>query len=115
MISSKAGFTAIHAAAETGQLKTIPVDQLTPDLLLTRNDNGDTPLHAAAFEGHLDQLPLGALNSERLLTRNYDGLTVDELARDRGHYDQIPIAARPKTMNPVRRFFRNLGRSRAPF
>ena len=57
VIASKSGFTAIHAAAETGQLKKIPVAQLTRELLLTRNDNGDTPLHAAAHEGHLDQVP----------------------------------------------------------
>ena len=69
----------------------------------------------AAFEGHLDQIPSESLNSERMLTRNYDGLTVEELARDRGHYDQIPLAARPRTISPIRRFFRNLGRSRAPF
>ena len=115
VIASKSGFTAIHAAAETGQLKKIPVAQLTRELLLTRNDNGDTPLHAAAHEGHLDQVPPDVLTAQTAGTRNYDGLTVAQLALDRGHLDQIPPDARPKAMNPLRRFLHNLGRSKAPF
>ena len=89
--------------------------QLTPELLLTRNDNGDTPLHAAAHEGHLDQVPAGVLTRETAATRNYDGLSVIQTALDRGHLEQIPLEARPKIASPIRRFLRKIGRSRAPF
>ncbi|MEX2044140.1 MAG: ankyrin repeat domain-containing protein, partial [Opitutus sp.] len=108
-------FTAIHAAAETGQLEKIPAAQLTTDLLLTRNDNGDTPLHAAAFEGHLDQVPAGLLTPDIIGTRNYDGLSVVRTAFNRDHMDQIPAESRPRAMNPLRRLLHNLGKSKAPW
>ena len=102
-ISSKSGFTAIHAAAETGQLNRIPAAQFTAQLLLARNDNGDTPLHAAAAEGHLDQIPPALLTRAMMGARNYEGLTVAVLARQTGHFDQIPRHARPLPPGPLGR------------
>ncbi|MGH6990987.1 MAG: hypothetical protein ACRES9_06155, partial [Gammaproteobacteria bacterium] len=96
-------------------LDKIPRDQLTADLLLTRNDNGDTPLHAAAYEGHLDQVPRELLTPERIGTRNYDGLTVLKTALNRGFENQLPEDVRPRKMGPIRRFLHNLGRRRVPF
>ena len=94
-LPSKSGFTAIHATAETGQLRRIPAAHLTAEMLLARNDNGDTPLHAAAAEGHLDQIPPALLTRAMMGTRNYEGLTVAALARQSGHFDQVPRHARP--------------------
>ncbi len=113
--ASKAGFTAIHAAAETGQLSTIPVEHLTADLLLTRNDNGDTPLHAAAYEGHLDQVPSELLTAINISVRNYDGVSVWRTACDRNFEKQIPAAARPRNLGPIDRFFRRIFRARSNF
>jgi hypothetical protein len=115
VVASKSGFTAIHAAAETGQLAKIPGDQLTTDLLLTRNDNGDTPLHAAAYEGHLDQIPVRHFTPELLNVRNYDGITVGRLALDRGFGDQIPPTLRPRPPGPIKRLTEKLGITRPPF
>ncbi len=114
-IPSKTGFTPAHAAAETGQLNKIPVEQLTPSLLVIRNDNGDTPLHAAAYEGFLYQVPASVLTHERMGTRNYDGISVAALAADRGHLSQIPQSSRPKTFGPVSRLLRRISRTRTPF
>ncbi len=114
-MASKSGFTAIHAAAETGQLDKIPAAQLTIELLLTRNDNGDTPLHAAAYEGHLDQVPRESLSLETVGTRNYDGVSVARIAMERGFHEQIPDSARPKTISPFCQFLHYLGGFRVPF
>ena len=50
-------------------------------------------------------------------TANQDLLAAmkQSLADERGHGDQIPAGARPKKLGPLRRFLRNLGRTRAPF
>jgi ankyrin repeat protein len=114
-IPSKTGFTAIHAAAESGQLRKISNNRLTGELMMTRNDNGDTPLHAAAFEGHLDQVPAALLTRERLSTRNYDGISVAALAIERGFISQVPEHARPKSYGPFMRLLRRVSRARSPF
>jgi len=115
MRQSRLPVTAIHAAAETGQLRKIPAERLTGELLMTRNDNGDTPLHAAAYEGHLDQVPEALLTRERVAARNYDGISVAALASERGFESQIPAASRPKSSHSVSRFLRRLTRTRSPF
>jgi len=114
-VPSKTGFTAAHAAAETGQLSKIPAAQLTAGLLMTRNDNGDTPLHAAAYYGHLDQVPAELLTRERVGARNYEGISVAALATERGFASQIPEGSRPKTFGSVSRLLRKLSRTRSPF
>jgi hypothetical protein len=115
VIPSKAGYTAIHAAAEAGFLAQIPRDRLTIDLLITRNDFGDTPLHAAAVEGHLDQIPREFFNRSTLFLRNYNGGTPIGAAIRHGHADQLPDEYRPKPIGPLRRFLIRLGLARPPF
>jgi ankyrin repeat protein len=92
-----------------GQLSKIPPDQLSTELLLVRNDNGDTPLHLAAQYGHLDQVPQPLLNESTLNQVNHVGVSVRRMAISSGFAAQLPQSFRPKTSRFMGNFFGRLG------
>ena len=92
----------VHAVGQVAHLDIYT--ELTPELLLMRNDNGDTPLHVAAQNGFLTQIPSSFLTEGTVNISNHVGVTVRRLAISRGFGHQLPPSFRPKPM----RFFGNL-------
>jgi ankyrin repeat protein len=90
------GFTALHLAAEHGNLNLVPKEFLTPNnlskQLSTKFQKGKTVLHIAAQYGHLDQLPAHCFTAENLSLKCDKGETAVHVAARGGHLDQIPAA-----------------------
>ena len=90
------GFTALHLAAEHGNLNLVPKKFLTPNNLSkplsTKFQKGKTVLHVAAQYGHLDQLPADGFTPENLSLKCDKGETALHVAARYGHLDQIPAA-----------------------
>ena len=99
IIEAQAGTTALHQAAEEGNLKDI--SGVTAEFLATVKDNhGNTPLDHAASYGHLDQITdltitlattLGLLNAA-LRPENIAAFTED-FRRHGAHYNHCPTVS----------------------
>ena len=90
------GFSALHLAAEHGNLDLVPPEFLTAANLGrpldTKFQKGQTVLHLAAQYGHLDQIPPAGFTPESLCLKCERGDTALHVAARHGHLDQIPAA-----------------------
>ncbi len=90
------GFSALHLAAEHGNLDLVPKEFLTAANLSkplnTKFQKGKTVLHLAAQHGHLDQIPAAGITAENLSLKCERGETALHVAARYGHLDQIPAA-----------------------
>ena len=59
--------TVLHQAAAHGQLNKLNTDEISEEMLLSTNSNGQTPLALALYNNHSSSIPL-AIISERILT-----------------------------------------------
>jgi DNA helicase IV len=76
------GTTPLHVAASKGQLGQLPVDLVSPDLMLIRDAFGRTPLHRAVSSNSFEKVPDYLLSPEGLSAKDRAGLsTLDVLIK----------------------------------
>ena len=86
--SSPAFCDAIHDAAKAGDLATVTaLLNANPNLVSSKDSDGDTPLHIAAYKGYKDIAKLLLGKGADVNAKNEDGDTPLHMAADKGNKD----------------------------
>ncbi len=90
--SCRAFCDEIHDAAGHGELaKVQTLLKNKPDLVFSKNDNGQTPLHYAAQEGHKDVVEVLLIDKADVNAKDKVGCTPLHVAAYRGHKDVVEV------------------------
>ena len=82
----------IHEAAKAGDLEKVrTLLRANPDLVFSKDDDGETPLTLAAYEGHKDMVEFLLVHKAEVNAEDIKGQTPLHQAAKYGHKDVVKL------------------------